>query len=374
MLSTVTHSLKLGTPMGQTTATWCSFIWGTSPHMTQASLSPKATHHTDRPSLTPKVENLYAANLMLPKVANCNTVNLHMCAKSAIVATALPLIRTTTLLDQAQQTITLLMNSPPPVSPPPLLKHAAAWESCLNEDNDKDFIVHGIRHGFSLIKSDVDIDDIAPTQVTNNLSTRSRLIQPIISEEITDELLSGGYVKCSDEPKLIGALLAIPKPDGGIRLIHDLSRPNEQSVNFYATKDYRKYETINDALSLIQPGWFMAVVDLKSAYCSVHIPPAEHAITGLKWRFTNQSESLIMCDTCLPFGVRKSLAIFNRITQAVARSLRRDGHHVVVYLGNFFVGGPYFDSFKATFGALITLLGGLGFKLAVRKLSIHANG
>ena len=260
------------------------------------------------------------------------------------------------------------MNAPPPVFPPPLLKHIAAWERCLHEDNDKDFILHGIRHGFSLIDSDVDIDDIAPAQVTNNLSTRSPLIQPIISEAINDELLSGGYVKCSDEPKIISALSAIPKPDGGIRLIHDLSRPNNQSVNSYATKDYCKYETINDALSLIQPGWFMAVVDLKSAYRSVHIRPAEHAITGLKWRFTNQSEPLIMCDTRLPFGARKSPAIFNRITQAVARSLRRDGHHVVVYLDDFFVCGPDFDSCKATFDVLITLLRGLGFQISWKKI------
>ena len=118
---------------------------------------------------------------------------------------------------------------------------------------------------FLLIDSDVDIDDIAPAQVTNNLSTTSPLIQPIISEAITDKLLSGGYVKCSDEPKLISVLCAIPKPDGGIQLIHDLSHPNNQSVNSYATKDYCKYETINDALYLIQLGWFMAVVDLKSA-------------------------------------------------------------------------------------------------------------
>ena len=249
-----------------------------------------------------------------------------------------------------------------------MLKHIAAWERCLHEDNDKDFILHGIRHGFSLIDSDVDIDDIAPAQVTNNLSTRSPLIQPIISEAINDELLSGGYVKCSDEPKIISALSAIPKPDGGMRLIHDLSRPNNQSVNSYTTKDYCKYETINDALSLIQPGWFMAVVDLKSAYRSVHIRPAEHAITGLKWRFTNQSEPLIMCDTRLPFGARKSPAIFNRITQAVARSLRRDGHHVVVYLDDFFVCGPDFDSCKATFDVLITLLRGLGFQISWKKI------
>ena len=45
-----------------------------------------------------------------------------------------------------------------------------------------------------------------------------------------------------------------------------------------------------------------------------------------------KNNPLTMCDTCLPFGAHKSPAIFNHITQAVARSLCQTGHHVVVYL------------------------------------------
>ena len=111
---------------------------------------------------------------------------------------------------------------------------------------------------------------------------------------------------------------AVPKPDGGICLIHDLSRATGQSVNTYASKDYSKYESLRDALSIIQPGWFMAILDLKSAYRSVHIGTMEHAITGLQWEFHNESDPILMCDTRLSFGARKSLAIFNRITQAMA--------------------------------------------------------
>ena len=42
----------------------------------------------------------------------------------------------------------LLMKAPTPVSPPPLLKHMAASERCFYEDNDTDFILQGIWHGF----------------------------------------------------------------------------------------------------------------------------------------------------------------------------------------------------------------------------------
>ena len=112
----------------------------------------------------------------------------------------------------------------------------------------------------------------------------------------------------------------------------------------------------------------MAIVDLKSAYQSVHIRPMEHAITGLQWKFHNDSDPIIMCDTRLPFGAGKSPAIFNWITQAVARSLRRNGHHVVVYLEDFFVCGPDFDSCKSTFDTLIMTLCGLGFQINWNKI------
>ena len=112
----------------------------------------------------------------------------------------------------------------------------------------------------------------------------------------------------------------------------------------------------------------MAIVDLKSAYRSVHIRPMEHAITELQWKFHNESDPITMCDTRLSFGARKSPAIFNRITQAVARSLRRNDHHVVVYLDDFFVCGPNFESCKSTFDALILMLRSLGFQINWKKI------
>ena len=142
----------------------------------------------------------------------------------------------------------------------------------------------------------------------------------------------------------------------------------DQSVNTSACKDFCKYESIQDALSIIQPGLFMAIVDLKSAYRSVHIRPMEHAITGLQWKFHNDSDPIIMCNTRFPFGARKSPAIFNRITQAVARFLRRNGHHVVVYLEDFFVCDFDFDSYKSTFDTLIMTLCGLGFQINWNKI------
>ena len=120
----------------------------------------------------------------------------------------------------------------------------------------------------------VNIGNISPAHVQNNLSTWTPHLQPVISEAINDELLSGRYIKCPNKPKVISALSAVPKPNGGILLTHDLSRPNGQSVNSYASKDYCKYELIHDALFI-----FNRVVHGHSGF-KISLPVSTHSVHG----------------------------------------------------------------------------------------------
>ena len=120
-------------------------------------------------------------------------------------------------------------------------------------------------------------------------SVTTDAVYPLATQQILDEVANGNYIQCDTPPKIVSALSAIPKPDGNIRLIHDMSRPDGLSVNSYASKDPCKYQTIADALALIQPSWLMAVLDLKSAYRSVHIGDSEHCLTGLSWKCPGDS-------------------------------------------------------------------------------------
>ncbi|KAK7481944.1 hypothetical protein BaRGS_00026852, partial [Batillaria attramentaria] len=45
--------------------------------------------------------------------------------------------------------------------------------------------------------------------------------------------------------------------------------------------------SVQDALSIIQPNWYMAKVDLKSAYRCVPIRPENYAFTGMEWTFAD---------------------------------------------------------------------------------------
>ena len=90
---------------------------------------------------------------------------------------------------------------------------------------------------------------------------------------------------------------------------------------------------------------------------------------GLAWKFADDNAYSVMWDTRLPFGARKSPAIFNRLTQAVVRMMIRSGEpYVTVYLDDFFVCGPDFRSCKATLDALISLLRSLGFQINWSKV------
>ena len=44
-----------------------------------------------------------------------------------------------------------------------------------------------------------------------------------------------------------------------------------------------------------------------------------------------------MYDTKLPFGARKSVEIFHRLSQAVKRFMAKRGHVIIVYIDDFLV-------------------------------------
>jgi hypothetical protein len=59
------------------------------------------------------------------------------------------------------------------------------------------------------------------------------------------------------------------KPDGGVRLIHDCSRPDGTTVNdFVSHFEKQRFQTIDDAAKLVLKDYYMSKVDLKSAYRS----------------------------------------------------------------------------------------------------------
>lgn len=237
----------------------------------------------------------------------------------------------------------------------------------LADDPDREFILGGIREGFRIVDINTQMQTVLPAQTKNSVSMSRN--KDAVEKLMDTELQEGRYVRCESKPTIISALAVVPKSDGGLRLIHDLSRPVGGAVNDMASKNTFKCDSISDAISLVGPGWFQAKVDLKSAYRYVPISPKDYDLTGLQWFAKNSDKPEFYCDTRLPFGARKSPEIFHRITQAVKRMMINQGFTAtVVYLDDFYVAGETWEECNRAYTALINLLRSLGFGINWRKV------
>ena len=170
------------------------------------------------------------------------------------------------------------------------------------------------------------------------------------------------------KPTIVSAIRAVPKADWEeIRLIHDCSQPKGSAVNDYADIDSFRYETIDDAIKLPKPGYYMAKVDLWHAYCSVKIHPSNYA--GLKWIFNNSNKYAYLFDTKLSYGGRHDPGIFHRLMQAVECFMAKRGHiSVAVYLYDFLIIVATYAECLEIFNCLVKLLQELGFQISWHKV------
>ena len=244
------------------------------------------------------------------------------------------------------------------------------WEVELANDPDRHFLLNGLKYGFRLV--DIDPKDIEKQTADNHKSALKHRIK--VEHRLREEIQEGNYVKLSaDEITLISPLAAIEKSDGDVRLIHDLSysssaSSSDHSLNSYASKDECIYESLTSALDILEPGMWMAKVDLKWAYRSVPLHKDQYVLTGLQWQFEGDNEPTTLVDTTFPFGARKSPAHFNRITKAIKRMMVRKGYNCTVFLDDFLLYEQSFTDCATSLATLITLLRALGFRINWKKV------
>ena len=162
----------------------------------------------------------------------------------------------------------------------------------------KTFCSTDYKYGFQLI--DVDPAKIKITHSSNHKSCAQ--FHDKVSKRLLEEIEDGNYIQTTESAvKLISPLAAIPKPDGDVRLIHDLSYPKCNSLNDYTLKEDCRYESLTDAIDNLQPGMWMAKCDLKWAYRSMPIKPDHYQLTGLQLTFKGDHTPTTLMDTAFPF-------------------------------------------------------------------------
>ena len=222
----------------------------------------------------------------------------------------------------------------------------------LQEDEDKDFLLDGILNGFQLIPAD---SSLSPAEMENYRSATEPPARAKVEATLREELEEGNYVISPSKPTIVSALGAVPKSNSDeLRLIHDCSMSKGQGVNSYVpTLDKLHFQTIDDAVKLVTPECYLARINLRHAYRSVPIHPANYPATGLKWTFSGDASPTFMYDTSLCFGGRKSPGIFHRLTQSVRRMMcHKSFAEIVVYLDDFLVVSPTQEGCERAFTTL----------------------
>ena len=209
-----------------------------------------------------------------------------------------------------------------------------------------------------------------PAEMHNYRSVTGSAVRDKVEDTLLEEMACGNYKVVDHKPVIVSALNAIPKPGTGeIRLIHDCSQPAGVALNDYAECESFKYQSLEDAVELLKPGYYMAKVDLRHAYRSVGIHPSNFKATGLKWKFGDSKSFTYLVDTRLPYGGRRSAEIFHRLTQSVKRMMARKGYRaIIVYLDDFLVIGATWKECKEIFDCLILFLQELGFGINWKKV------
>ena len=205
------------------------------------------------------------------------------------------------------------------------------WEQQLTDDVDRDYLLDGVLHGFDILEGK------QPPLNANMRNYNSVLTHDFSKAEkqIAHEIECGNY-RVVQTPQVISSLGAVAKPNGSIRLIHDLSRPLG-GVNAFVADSSCSHNTVDFATNLMSDGCFLSKVDLKAAYRSVPICPRNFAYTGLKWTFRNDTNCTYLVDTKLPFGAKKACKIFSRLSDAVARLLKKQEVQLVNYVDDLLI-------------------------------------
>ena len=151
----------------------------------------------------------------------------------------------------------------------------------------------------------------------------SKAEQLVVEQEIKKLLSKGIIATSAHEPdEFISPIFLRPKPDGSHRLILNLKGLNEHVV-------YRhfKMESIWNAMQLMKPGCYMASVDLKDAYYSVHVSKKHQRYLKFSWN------GKLYKFTCFPNGLALAPRKFTKLLKPVYSTLRLKGH----------ISSPYID-------------------------------
>ena len=156
---------------------------------------------------------------------------------------------------------------------------------------------------------------VGPAQriLSKNHSSVS-LLPKDINAKLREDLALGRIAKLPVDtaPNLFicSPLGLVPKKDGSLRRIHDLSYPRQSSVNAHIDPEFAtlSYTRIEDILrDVIEAGRHCVILkrDIKDAFRNIPLSSQVQWLLGFQW------EGQLYMERCLPFGLATAPFIFN---------------------------------------------------------------
>ena len=329
------------------------------PHLTPLPQPPTIPSHpaTSTPSKQPSV----ATSTVGPAAA--------LTVTSSISATNQTAVETTLAL--SAQKYPDCNPTDPILTPPSTPVNVANLSTELKHHPNQQFVtslLHDLQWGFH-----VGYTGPCFARITPNLT--SALLHPdAVSAALAKEVSNGhtaGPFQTPPIPNLQCFPLGIvPKKDGTWRIIMDLSSPHGSSINDYISKEEFSlhYATFDPALSLVARNGkdaLMAKLDIKHAFRLCLVCLEDRELLGTHW----QGQYYI--DLRLPFGMRSSPYLFNRLADAFEWLLKTNYHiqDLMHYLDDYFTVGPANSLVCAHHIHTITQVASqVGITLALNKL------
>ena len=245
-----------------------------------------------------------------------------------------------------------------------------AWRRLL-ENYDLPIIAEYLEFGFP-----VNIDWNIFTgnkQIKNHSSAfmRATGVDKYFETETNAAAMIGPLENAPFENMNYSPLLTRDKPDGGVRVIVDLSWPEGNNVNscipdgeFDEIDFVLKYPSIDLVLEKIRQSKSQAIlykVDLQRAYRNLRIDPLAYPLFGLQWK------NATYVDVSIAFGLKIGAAACQMCTDVLAHALRTQGAWVMNYLDDY-VGVSTTDKANSEFLSLVNLLKQVGLPINETKV------
>ena len=229
------------------------------------------------------------------------------------------------------------------------------------------YFVEGLRNGFRLGYTGLQFERTTPNARTAR--DYPQIVRDYVAKEVSSKHTIGPFDKPPFPNFVCSSLGVRPKKLGGVRLIMDLSRPFNESVNDGISKeDYTlNFCSVDDAVAIclkLGRGCQMAKTDLKGAFRLIPVSKQDWNLLGYK------CDEKFYCDTVLPFGCRSSPSLFDDLSRILEWLMRTSGGmpDVLHYIDDFWwAASKTTNACAVTLAYMRALCADLGVPLAEEK-------